>query len=112
MSIEFEPIHVRPMTDIPTGDFRYVKNGGMISCLYHAESFDPNMYEQVGWIPARATPKPPQPKEGEWWMCNIESSHIKKQVLFFESGHFRRGEGSDHYYSGAIPLYKMERAKE
>lgn len=112
MSIEFEPIHVRPMTEKPDCMFRYVNKEGAITRFYAPSSFDDSDSEQVGWIPANFTPKPPQPKDGEWWMCNLESTHIKKQVLFFESGHFRHGEGSDHYYSGAIPLYKMERAKE
>lgn len=115
MSIEFEPIHVRPMTEIPTCDFRYVANYGIISCLYHPESFDHEMHEQAGWIPARATHKPTQPKEGEWWMCRYRTEEFETLVvLIYRDGGWYNTEKSNndwaHKYTTA--LYKMERAKE
>lgn len=109
MSVEFEPIHVRPMTETPTVNFRYVANSGIISCLYYATTFNPEMYEQVGWIPARATSKP-QPKEGEWWMCNLRHSNIDIP-LKFRDGKYELSEYLTVSPNNATPLYKMERTE-
>lgn len=57
-----------------------------------------------------AVPRPPVPREGEWWLCKIAEASTKEQVLIYENGYFRHGKGSLERYLNVTPLYKMDRA--
>lgn len=59
-----------------------------------------------------AVPRPPTPREGEWWMCSLKGAVTQDQVLYYENGFFRHGKDSLERYINAIPLYKMDRVEE
>lgn len=49
-------------------------------------------------------PPKPEPKEGEWWLCQIDQDIYN--VMYFHNGHFRKWPGHADWYS-PTPLYKM-----
>lgn len=110
MIIEFEPMHVRPMTETPNCYFRYVTNEGNSTMVYDPQDFELKSQTAVGWVPAIFTLKPPQPNDGEWWMC--EGSGWKKPLFYNDNRWFTTETMPVLSCAVITPLYKMERAAE
>lgn len=112
LSEMFEPLKIRPLSEKPTCNFRYVFKDGFItnekaSCKFISGSY--RSEEVIGWVPSYLTPKTPQPKNTEWWMCRDSAGF--DIVLLRMNGQWQRSTLDCRYCKDdcATPLYKMER---
>lgn len=100
------------MTEKPNCTFRYVFREGIINQIPYNPADFRECESAVGWIPTAFEPIP-EPKDGEWWMCEIENEYLRPLILSDYHWYTTYMLGGVNEWLGDVtPLYKMVKAED